>query len=41
MLKNVRQVSMDQTVQGNVPKVHMEWTVNNHVVVGLKNVIMC
>lgn len=41
VLKNVRQDSMDQTVQRNAPTVLMEWTVNNNVVVGIKTVIMC
>lgn len=40
MLKNVRQDSMDQTVQRNALKELMEWTVNRFAVVRLKTVIM-
>lgn len=41
MLKNVRQDSMDQTVERYALKELMEWTVNKNVVVGIKTVIMC
>lgn len=40
MLKNVRQDSMDRTVQRNALKELMEWTVNRFAVVRLKTVIM-
>lgn len=40
MLKNVRQDSMDQTVERNALKELMEWTVNRFAVVRLKTVIM-
>lgn len=41
MFKNVRQDSMDQTVQRYALKELMEWTVNRFAVVRLKIVIMC